>query len=72
MHTAGNESGSTVAVVAIPAAAGYRRCRHGKPLWCATIDGDDDAAWVNRYGCLLYIRRTEDCDAIRDPLGGYL
>ena len=22
---------------------GYHRCRHGKPLWCATIHGDDDA-----------------------------
>ncbi len=20
----------------------YRRCRHGKPLWCSTIHGDDD------------------------------
>ena len=23
--------------------SGYRRCRHGKPLWCSTIHGDDDA-----------------------------
>ena len=22
---------------------GYHRCRHGKPLWCSTIHGDDDA-----------------------------
>jgi hypothetical protein len=22
---------------------GYRRCRHGKPLWCSIIHGDDDA-----------------------------
>jgi hypothetical protein len=23
--------------------SGYRRCRHGKPLWCSIIHGDDDA-----------------------------
>jgi hypothetical protein len=22
--------------------SGYRRCRHGKPLWCSTIHGDND------------------------------
>jgi hypothetical protein len=26
-----------------PGRSGYHRCRHGKPLWCATIHGDDDA-----------------------------
>jgi len=26
-----------------PGRSGYRRCRHGKPLWCSTIHGDDDA-----------------------------
>ena len=26
-----------------PGRSGYRRCRHGKPLWCSTIHGDNDA-----------------------------
>jgi replication initiator protein RepSA len=26
-----------------PGRSGYRRCAHGKPLWCATIHGHDDA-----------------------------
>jgi hypothetical protein len=26
-----------------PGHSGYRRCRHGKPLWCSTIHGNDDA-----------------------------
>src|SRR5271163_682605 len=26
-----------------PGRSGYHRCRHGKPLWCTTIHGDDDA-----------------------------
>ena len=26
-----------------PGRSGYHRCRHGKPLWCSTIHGDDDA-----------------------------
>ena len=26
-----------------PGRSGYRRCRHGKPLWCSTIHGDSDA-----------------------------
>jgi hypothetical protein len=26
-----------------PGRHGLSRCRHGKPLWCATIHGDDDA-----------------------------
>ena len=25
-----------------PGRSGYRRCRHGKPLWCATIHGSND------------------------------
>ena len=34
---------STLAPVTIAAAAATVRCRHGKPLWCSTIHGDDDA-----------------------------
>jgi hypothetical protein len=26
-----------------PGRSAYRRCRHGKPLWCGTIHDDDDA-----------------------------
>ena len=26
-----------------PSRRGFSRCRHGKPLWCSTIHGDDDA-----------------------------
>jgi hypothetical protein len=26
-----------------PGRRGFSRCRHGKPLWCSTIHGDDDA-----------------------------
>ena len=26
-----------------PGRSGYRRCPHGKPLWCSTIHGDNDA-----------------------------
>jgi hypothetical protein len=26
-----------------PGRSGYRRCRHGNPLWCSTIHGDNDA-----------------------------
>jgi hypothetical protein len=26
-----------------PGRSGHHRCRHGKPLWCATIHGEDDA-----------------------------
>jgi hypothetical protein len=26
-----------------PGGNGHRRCRHGRPLWCATIHGDNDA-----------------------------
>jgi hypothetical protein len=26
-----------------PGRSGYHRCRHGKPLWCSTIHGDNDA-----------------------------
>ena len=34
---------STLAAVTIRAAADSRRCQHGKPLWCSTIHGDNDA-----------------------------
>lgn len=40
VHTTGNGTGSCHDA----ARTGRRRCRHGKPLWCNIIHGDDDAA----------------------------
>jgi hypothetical protein len=46
VHTGGgdNRNGKHVRRCHDPGRSGYHRCRHGKPLWCATIHTDDDAA----------------------------
>jgi hypothetical protein len=44
VHTTGNDKNGKHARRCHDAGrGGYRRCRHGKPLWCRTIHGDDDA-----------------------------
>jgi hypothetical protein len=44
VHTTGNDkNGQHARRCHDPGRGGYRRCRHGKPLWCSTIHGDDDA-----------------------------
>ena len=42
VHTTGDRKGTTGACHD-PGRNGHRRCRHGKPLWCSIIHGDDDA-----------------------------
>ena len=44
VHTTGNDrNGKHARRCHDPGRGGYHRCRHGKPLWCAIIHGDDDA-----------------------------
>jgi hypothetical protein len=48
IHTTGNDkNGKHGRRCHDPGRSGYRRCRHGKPLWCSIIHGDDAAlfAW---------------------------
>jgi hypothetical protein len=44
VHTGGSdENGKHGRRCHDPGRSGYHRCRHGKPLWCSIIHGDDDA-----------------------------
>ncbi len=44
VHTTGNDkNGKHAGSCHDRGRGGYRRCRHGKPLWCSIIHGDDDA-----------------------------
>jgi hypothetical protein len=44
VHTAGDDTHRSQARRCHdPGRRGFSRCRHGKPLWCSTIHGDNDA-----------------------------
>src|ERR1700730_10313300 len=44
VHNAGDDTRSSHARRCHdPGRRGFSRCRHGKPLWCSTIHGDNDA-----------------------------
>jgi hypothetical protein len=44
VHTSGDDTHSSHARRCHdPGRRGFSRCRHGKPLWCSTIHGDNDA-----------------------------